>query len=90
MWKRLAVVQWLLRFYLVECLVNVVLQMLSEPVIHINQLLHIAEDHGQLLGCEQSCTLHGEVELFLDDAQILAVTRLCVEELQNGLLSLGP
>lgn len=76
--------------HLVEGLVDAVLQVLREAVVDVDELLDVGEDHGELLGRQQPGALHGAVELLLDDAQVFAVARLRVEELQNGLLALGP
>lgn len=76
--------------HLVEGLVDAVLQVLGEAVVDVDQLLDVGEHHGELLGRQQPGALHGAVELLLDDAKVFAVTRLRVEELQNGLLALGP
>lgn len=74
-------------FHLVKGLVDAVLEVFSEAVVDIYQLLNVTEHHRELLSCQQPSTLHGAVELLLDDPQVLAITRLRVQELQDGFFT---
>lgn len=75
--------------HLVKGLVDTILQVFSEAVVDVYQLLNVTKHHSELLSCQQRSALHGAVKLLLDDPQVLAVARLRIQKLQDGFFALG-